>query len=74
MSVDVSWFVTGDFLRKNCVLIVTLDDDVAENAVAKTESLKDNALAKMSKLRWSLAKAPSKSVNSFHCEIGEEGC
>jgi hypothetical protein len=48
---DATWSVTDHFIRKSCVLIITLGDSVAENAVAKIEDLRDDTLARMLLLR-----------------------
>jgi hypothetical protein len=66
MPVDTSWSVTGDFVKKSFVVIATLDDDIAENAVAKMESLNDNILSKMLMLRFGVLLRYHKiSLNHF---------
>mmetsp|Transcript_20414 Transcript_20414/g.43782 ORF Transcript_20414/g.43782 Transcript_20414/m.43782 type:complete len:86 (-) Transcript_20414:217-474(-) len=73
MPVDTSWSVTGTFVKQNYVVIATLDDDVAENAVVKMESLNDNTLAKMLMLKFGfLLRYHKISLESFHCELCEE--
>ena len=66
MPVDTSWSVTGNFVKKSFVVIATLDDDVAENAVEKMESLNDNTLSKMLMLRFGVLLRYHKiSLNHF---------
>jgi hypothetical protein len=70
LSDNATWSVTDHFVKKSCVLITTLGDSVAENAVTKPKRQysRQDTDGKI----WGPSPASSNSSESFHCELYRE--